>query len=89
MVGHYWLRTPELAPNTELRSAITFTLDRIEAFARDIHTGSIAPERQARFEQLLIIGIGGSAPGPPSATTQIRTGSRGSSVVLARFSIEH
>ena len=64
MVGHYWLRTPELAPNAELRTAITFTLDRIEAFAKDIHSGSIAPARQPRFEQLLIIGIGGSALGP-------------------------
>lgn len=75
MVGHYWLRTPELAPNTELRSAITFTLDRIEAFARDIHTGSIAPERQAHFEQLLIIGIGGSALGPQLTADAL--GSRG------------
>src|SRR5262245_29837426 len=41
MVGHYWLRSPALAPTPEIRSEIEDTLRRIKAFARDIHTGKI------------------------------------------------
>ena len=29
MVGHYWLRAPELAPDTELAGAIGETFDRV------------------------------------------------------------
>lgn len=63
MVGHYWLRAPELAPNPELTAEITDTLDAIEAFAKKIHTGEIVGEGGA-FTDLLVIGIGGSALGP-------------------------
>ena len=64
MVGHYWLRAPELAPKPELTQSITATLDRIEAFAADIHTGKIFPPTGGKFTDLLAIGIGGSALGP-------------------------
>ncbi len=64
MVGHYWLRSPELAPKSELTQSITTTLDRIEAFAADIHTGKIFPPTGGKFTDLLAIGIGGSALGP-------------------------
>lgn len=63
MVGHYWLRAPELAPTAELRTAITDTLTAIKAFAADVHRGVIAGPA-GRFEHLLVIGIGGSALGP-------------------------
>ena len=64
MVGHYWLRDPDLAPNDELRHEITSTLDDIESFSRKVHSGEIAPPHATRFTDILSIGIGGSALGP-------------------------
>jgi glucose-6-phosphate isomerase len=64
MVGHYWLRTPALAPVPELQQEIETTVDRIEAFTANIHTGAISAQGNKPFTKLLIIGIGGSALGP-------------------------
>jgi glucose-6-phosphate isomerase len=64
MVGHYWLRTPELAPSQELRQEIVSTIDRIEAFTKAIHEGKVKPPTADRFTDILSIGIGGSALGP-------------------------
>ena len=64
MVGHYWLRDPQLAPNPELRADIEETNARIKKFAADVHRGAITSESQEKFEHLLLIGIGGSALGP-------------------------
>ena len=63
MVGHYWLRAPELAPTKEITAEITSTLSAIKDFASQIHTGAIAGPK-GKFKQLLVIGIGGSALGP-------------------------
>lgn len=63
MVGHYWLRNPGLAPTEEIKNAITSALDKISRFARDIHSGVIKGEGGS-FQNLLVIGIGGSALGP-------------------------
>ena len=41
MVGHYWLRSPALAPTPELRKEIEQTINRIKKFAADIHAGKI------------------------------------------------
>jgi len=64
MVGHYWLRNPDLAPNAELKAEITDTLERIKAFAAQVHSGYIHPPRETRFTDVISIGIGGSALGP-------------------------
>ena len=64
MVGHYWLRNPDLAPTPEIKAQITEPLKALKEFARKIHTGQIAPPSGGTFENLLIIGIGGSALGP-------------------------
>jgi glucose-6-phosphate isomerase len=64
MVGHYWLRTPYLAPSRELTEQIETTIAEIKAFAAKVHSGAIAPPRGGRFSRLLLIGIGGSALGP-------------------------
>jgi len=64
MVGHYWLRAPELAPSRELADAIAKALDEAVDFAAKVHSGAIGPERKPRFTRLLSIGIGGSALGP-------------------------
>lgn len=64
MVGHYWLRAPELAPSDELRSAIQDTLGDIKRFAQQIHSGEIKTASGQLFTHVLIVGIGGSALGP-------------------------
>ncbi len=64
MVGHYWLRNPGLAPNDEIRKQITEPLADLKKFAERVHTGQISSASGETFQQLLIIGIGGSALGP-------------------------
>jgi len=63
MVGHYWLRDPERAPNAELQKEIVDTIDRIKQFASDVHSGKIKGAK-GTFSDILVIGIGGSALGP-------------------------
>lgn len=63
MVGHYWLRNPRIAPKPELSEEITQTLDRIDTFAKQVHSGEIQGAG-GKFTDLLVIGIGGSALGP-------------------------
>ncbi|WP_036482868.1 glucose-6-phosphate isomerase [Myxosarcina sp. GI1] len=64
MVGHYWLRDPELAPTKELKQDIIETQERILHFAKQIHSGKITPPTGGKFTDILSIGIGGSALGP-------------------------
>lgn len=63
-VGHYWLRSPELAPDGAAGDHIRAEVDRIEAFGRDVQAGVIAPAPGKRFTDVLWIGIGGSGLGP-------------------------
>src|SRR5262245_28932035 len=64
MVGHYWLRDPDRAPNGEIRDAIVRANSDVTRFASDVHAGKVRPERGDRFTNVLVIGIGGSALGP-------------------------
>jgi glucose-6-phosphate isomerase len=63
MVGHYWLRAPELAPTGEIAEEIRANLAAVRGFAEQVHqkkvTGSGGP-----FRHVLHICIGGSALGP-------------------------
>ncbi len=63
MVGHYWLRAPQLAPSPEIAAEITTTLAQIKDFTAQVHAGTIAGPK-GKFQNLLVIGIGGSALGP-------------------------
>jgi glucose-6-phosphate isomerase len=63
MVGHYWLRAPDLAPTTEIADEIVRTDAEIERFVHRIHSGQIVG-KDGPFENVLMIGIGGSALGP-------------------------
>ncbi len=63
MVGHYWLRNPALAPTKTLAAEIESTLAAVKEFAAAVHAGSLVGSEGA-FENVLIIGIGGSALGP-------------------------
>ncbi|MBS3919810.1 MAG: glucose-6-phosphate isomerase [Deltaproteobacteria bacterium] len=73
MVGHYWLRSPALAPNLEMRHEIEETLHSIKDFARKVHTGKIKAPNGSPFSRLLIIGIGGSALGPQFVSRALGT----------------
>jgi glucose-6-phosphate isomerase len=64
MVGHYWLRDPDLAPTAEIKQAIVESVDQIETFAKKIHAGTIHPPQAPRYTDIISIGIGGSALGP-------------------------
>ncbi|HVO11329.1 MAG TPA: glucose-6-phosphate isomerase [Vicinamibacteria bacterium] len=64
MVGHYWLRAPQLAPTPEIADEIRSTQERTLDFASRVHDGRVSPPRAERFRHLLVVGIGGSALGP-------------------------
>ncbi|NLI91213.1 MAG: glucose-6-phosphate isomerase [Peptococcaceae bacterium] len=68
MVGHYWLRSPELAPRSEITEGIRMTLHAIKEFATKIHQGLILGEIGREFKNVLVIGIGGSSLGPRFAS---------------------
>ncbi|GDY21443.1 glucose-6-phosphate isomerase [Verrucomicrobiota bacterium] len=63
MVGHYWLRNAALAPDASLRREIDDTLAAVKALAAGVHAGRVAGAT-GRFQNVLVIGIGGSALGP-------------------------
>ncbi|MFK5922457.1 MAG: glucose-6-phosphate isomerase [Verrucomicrobiota bacterium] len=64
MVGHYWLRNPQLAPDKEIQQHISDNIAEIKDFAQAIHSGSIQAPSGQNFQHVLLIGIGGSALGP-------------------------
>ncbi|HHI81238.1 MAG TPA: glucose-6-phosphate isomerase [Planctomycetes bacterium] len=63
MVGHYWLRAPELAPEG-LGEEIAATREACLEFGRRVRAGEVFPACGGRFTKVLAIGIGGSALGP-------------------------
>jgi glucose-6-phosphate isomerase len=67
MVGHYWLRAPHLAPQSELREEIERTNADIKAFVAQVHA-------EGKFSDVLLIGIGGSALGPQFISDALGTG---------------
>ena len=73
MVGHYWLRTPGLAPSTEVREEIEKTVQAIKNFTFNIHAAKLHPRKRSRFMRILSIGIGGSALGPQFAASALGT----------------
>ncbi|HMO16574.1 MAG TPA: glucose-6-phosphate isomerase [Oligoflexia bacterium] len=80
MVGHYWLRTPELSPTDEIRTSIVRGLDELSVFSEKVISGQITGAGGNKFKNVLVIGIGGSALGPQlvadslgSANDKIRT----------------
>lgn len=72
MVGHYWLRSPKLAPSAELTAEIEDNFTHILDFASKVHEGIIRPERAERFTTILSIGIGGSALGPEFVSAALK-----------------
>lgn len=64
MVGHYWLRAPQLAPDPTITTQIESTVTGVLAFAKDVHAGRIATPDGEKFTNLVVVGVGGSALGP-------------------------
>ena len=64
MVGHYWLRDPDLAPTAELKQDIIDTNNSVIEFQKKVHSGEIKSPSGGKFTDILSIGIGGSALGP-------------------------
>ncbi|MEB3233979.1 MAG: glucose-6-phosphate isomerase [Cyanobacteriota bacterium] len=64
MVGHYWLRAPQLAPDPAIAAHISQEVNRIETFGRQILSGERAAPDGRPFSDVLWIGIGGSGLGP-------------------------
>ncbi|MEM5818060.1 MAG: glucose-6-phosphate isomerase, partial [Desulfitobacterium hafniense] len=64
MVGHYWLRNPDLAPTEEIAQDIKETLKEILDFAEQIHSGRLQGEKGNPFRNILLVGVGGSILGP-------------------------
>ena len=64
MVGHYWLRTPSLAPDAQAAAHVQSEVDRLESFGGDVLAGRIKAPSGASFTDVLWIGIGGSGLGP-------------------------
>jgi len=73
MVGHYWLRAPELAPKREITREIQKTLQAIKDFSKKVHAGKIKSQKGKPFSRMLIIGIGGSALGPQFVSDALKT----------------
>ena len=83
MVGHYWLRAPELAPTPEIAAEIADTLaDDQDVRRRRARRQDQAAGTAASSRSVLSIGIGGSAlgpdvrrrrPGRPGAATRCRS----------------
>jgi glucose-6-phosphate isomerase len=84
MVGHYWLRAPQLAPTAELREEITSTLAAIKDFAAKVHRGEVAGPA-GKFRELLVIGIGGSALGPQFVSQALGSRGKGRDKLSVRF----
>lgn len=63
MVGHYWLRHAALAPTPEMRREIEDTIAAVKQFAARVHRGEVRAAGEP-FQNVLVIGIGGSALGP-------------------------
>lgn len=80
MVGHYWLRNPELAPSSEIKEAIVNSHVALKEFVAKIGAGELGP---TPLRHVLVIGIGGSALGPQFVSAAL--GRRSSGVRLAFF----
>ncbi len=81
-VGHYWLRDPSRAPSPEFAADISETLSQVKTFAGDVHSRKVRPAGAEGFENVLVVGIGGSALGP-----QLLADALGSSADRMRVSL--
>jgi len=77
MVGHYWLRSPQLAPDAATTAHISAEVDRIERFSQSVLSGSLRAPSGQPFSDVLWIGIGGSGLGPLLMVRALQAQGRG------------
>ena len=70
-VGHYWLRTPSLAPG-DLGEWVERVRGEINDFAAKVHSAEISAPNGNAFRHVLLVGIGGSALGPQLLADALR-----------------
>ncbi len=63
-VGHYWLRTPQLAPDPAITEELQQQYQAMAGFAHGVLEGSITTATGRAFTDVVWIGIGGSGLGP-------------------------
>ena len=63
-VGHYWLRSPELAPERSVAEHISSEVKRLQQFGRDVLSGQLKASNGEAFTDVVWVGIGGSGLGP-------------------------
>ena len=63
-VGHYWLRTPQLAPDPAITKELAQQHQAMAAFAHGVLEGAITTSTGQAFTDVVWIGIGGSGLGP-------------------------
>lgn len=73
MVGHYWLRAPQLAPTPEIRQEIEEVQADITQFVARVHKGEILACNGQPFKNALVVGIGGSSLGPVFVSEALRS----------------
>ena len=73
-VGHYWLRDPSRAPTPILASDVSEALNQVKTFASRIHAGQVRPPTAEHFENVLLVGIGGSVLGPQLLSDALGSG---------------
>ena len=61
MVGHYWLRDAQRAPDPAIAEAIGSSIAAVEDFAGRVHGGRLKGEGGG-FQHALVVGIGGLGP---------------------------
>ncbi|MBF0198395.1 MAG: glucose-6-phosphate isomerase [Planctomycetes bacterium] len=76
MVGHYWLRNTASAPKAELKDVIEKTNKSVVAFTKKVLSGKCQGS-DGNFENLLLVGIGGSALGPQFIDQALRPAAKG------------
>ena len=74
MVGHYWLRNTELAPSAEIKNLISSTVENIQQFSQKIHQKKLRPQKAESFQNVLLLGIGGSALAPQFIKNALASG---------------
>lgn len=76
MVGHYWLRNSKKAPKKELTQVIDKTNRSVKTFVKSVLSGKVKGQK-GKFENLLLVGIGGSALGPQFVEQALRRDQKG------------
>ena len=77
MVGHYWLRAPELAPDEGLKQEILDAQAQVKEFADQVLEGKVLSQGGKKFKNAMVAGMGGSSLGPAFIYDALHLGAEG------------